>query len=269
MNFRKLGDYFEKNGAGIATAVSMVLTGLSVYFAIRKADEGSMAKSLYIADKEILEEKPIADRKPDDDLMIKISYAKDIVRTYKESLICAGGAIGLTYLANRLNGQKIAGLAAALALNEDKLRKVYYKAEKVFGKGGSDDLHEMVGADPNDIPFDTEPERAKRRHRREEICLFYESFTGTLFESNCRDVDDAVTKAKHRIDRDPHHTLNYNKWRSLLGLEDAPCGVCVGWHRTYLPFNVYQKIICVDGRDVVGIFYENDPASKYEDWNRY
>lgn len=265
MNLREIRRYLEKNGPGIATAVSMVLTGLSVYFAIRKSAEGAAVIEEYETMVDNLNDVPIADRKDTDRLALNLNAAKALAGVYKESLACAAGAITLTYLANRLNGQKIAGLAAALALNEDKLRKVYSKAEKVFGAGAADNLKETI----DDIPFDEEPDLAKRRHRREETCLFYESYTDSLFESNIRDVNDAITRAKHRIDQDPRHTLNFNKWRSLLGLEDAPCGVCVGWHRNHLPFEVIQKVMYIDGKEVVGLYYENDPESSYDNWNRY
>lgn len=268
MNFRSIGQYFEKNGPSIATLASVVLTGLSVYFAIKKAPQGAAAAEGYSNAKLDLEEKPIADRVQGDDIYVKLAYGVKLAQVYRESLICAGGAMGCALLSNKLNGKKIAGLAAALALNEDKLRKVYSKAEHVFGKGGKADLKEMTDCDIPPFDPDEDPVKGRRKHRKEPIEQFYESFTGTLFESTGKDVDDAIKRAQDRIRNDPRHILNFNKWRSLLGLEDVPCGTCVGWHRSD-PFAPYTKLVVIDGREVIGIFYEVDPASDYNSRNYY
>ena len=257
--FKELGGYFKKNGPGIATVCSMALTALSVIFAIQKAEEGSKAKANYIYEKENLDKKPIADQKSNDDLKLKVSYAIDLIKTYKESLICAGGAIVLTYSANRMNTKTIAGLGAALAISEDKLKKVYDKAETVFGKGGKDDLKEMTDCDIP--PFDEDDVvKAKRRHRKEPVERFWESYAGVPFESNSRDVDAAIERA-HQIASRNDGYLNYNKWRSLLGIPDAECGVCENWSKEN-PFEVSQKIVYIEGQEYIALIYSNDPSSK-------
>ena len=270
MNFRTIKDTFSKNGPSIATAASIILTGLSVIFAIKKSRENMQIMSDYEDDKIDLETKPLADQKPTDEMELKLKYATKFVVTNKEALACAGGSMLCAYLSNKWNGRTIAGLSAALMLNEDKLKKVYKRAEDVFGKGGAEDLKTAVNTD---IPFDPDNvDRARVRHRREEPAVFFESYSGTLFESNPRDVYDGIARAKRLIEKDPRHVLNYNKFRSLIGLEDAPCGVCVGWHRTRVPFNPVTKIVIIDGREVIGIFYNidgEDPSSDYYTKNIY
>lgn len=270
MNFRTIKDTFSKNGPSIATAASIILTGLSVIFAIKKSRENMQIVSDYEDDKIDLETKPLADQKPTDEMELKLKYAAKFVVTNKEALACAGGSMLCAYLSNKWNGRTIAGLSAALMLNEDKLKKVYRRAEDVFGKGGAEDLKTAVNTD---IPFDPDNvDRARVRHRREEPAVFFESYSGTLFESNPRDVYDGIARAKRLIEKDPRHVLNYNKFRSLIGLEDAPCGVCVGWHRTRVPFNPVTKIVPIDGKEVIGIFYNidgEDPSSDYYTKNIY
>ena len=270
MNFRTIKDTFSKNGPSIATAASIILTGLSVIFAIKKSRENMQIMSDYEDDKIDLETKPLADQKPTDEMELKLKYATKFVVTNKEALACAGGSMLCAYLSNKWNGRTIAGLSAALMLNEDKLKKVYKRAEDVFGKGGAEDLKTAVNTD---IPFDPDNvDRARVRHRREEPAVFFESYSGTLFESNPRDVYDGIARAKRLIEKDPRHVLNYNKFRSLIGLEDAPCGVCVGWHRTRVPFNPVTKIVPIDGKEVIGIFYNidgEDPSSDYYTKNIY
>lgn len=255
MNLKGIGQYFEKNGPSVLTLVSVVLTGFSVYFAIKKAEDGQLAKYSYEAGKEILDEKPLVDRTPNDELALKVSYTKDIIKTYKESLICATGAITCAILSNKLNGKKIAGLAAAVALNEDKIRKLYSAAEKRFGPEAKEKLTEQMASDS--CPFD-DPEEGRHRYKKEPVEVFYETFYGTAFESTGKDVNAAIAKAKRRYENE-RRKLNFNKWRSLLGLEDIPAGTYSEFNPTH-PFDPYTKIIIVNGEEMIGIFYRHDPC---------
>lgn len=264
--FDEVKTYLRKNGPGVATALSMVLTGLSVYFAIKKADQGVQVQNDYENAMTDLEDKPLADRSQNDVTMIKVSRAIGTVKAYGESLACAAGAITCAYLANKWNGATIAGLGAALAINEDKLRKVYKNAENVFGKGGKDDLKEMIDCDIP--PFDPEEPVAKgkrsHKHRKEQVEKFYESWTGTAFESTAGDVNDAIDRALDLMKKDPRHILNFNKFRSLLGIPDVPKGTDVGFRTGYNDLRVYTKLVPVNGDEYIGIFYENDPCSGYD-----
>ena len=263
MNFRNLSKYMKDNAPALATFGYMVLTALSVYFAIKAAPDGTAAQINYIQAKERIESKPLADRKPDDAIAAKASYAVAIGKAYRRSLICAGGAIGLTYAANKMNAKTIAGLGAALAINEAKLKKVYENANRVFGKGGKEDLKEMVDCDIPPFDPDEPIQRTKHCRRKDVIEIFYEPYTGTKFESTGKNVDDAIARANYRINNDRGHSLNFNKWFSILGLPEVRAGLAVGWNKKTCPFRVYTKPVCVDGETMTGIFYENDPVSDY------
>lgn len=261
MNFKSISKFVKDNGPAIATLSSMVLTGLSVVFAIKKAPEAVKEQAKYEDLKERLESKPLVDRKPDDEFSAKVGHVIKMAGIYKESLLCAGGAIVLTYTANKMNAKTIAGLGAALAINEAKLKKVYDNAERVFGKGGKDDLKEMTDCDIPPFDPDEPIERTKHCRRKDVIEIFYDSYTGNKIESTGKHVDDAITRAKYRYDREG--SLNFNKWFSILGLPEVDAGVCVGWSRRNCPFRPYTKQIYVDGESMVGIFYENGPISDY------
>ena len=263
--FSEIKDTLSKNGPGIATALSMVLTGLSVYFAIKKAPEGALAKIQYEKAKADVENKPLADQNKNDEISVKAAYGVALAKTYKESLACAAGAVTCAYLSNKWNGKTITALGAALAINEDKLKKVYKNAEKVFGKGGKDDLKEMTDCD---IPFepDKKVEKGKQsfKHRKEPVEKFYESYTGTMFESTGGDVNGAIDRAYEIMKRDPKHMLNFNKFLSLLGLPDVPAGTNVGFRTGYCDLSVSTKLVMINGEEVVGIFYDEDPCSGYD-----
>lgn len=257
--FKELKGYLEKNGPGIATVCSMALTALSVIFAIKKAEEGAFVMASYAEKRDGYEDLPVADRKSTDILALKIETGVELAKTYKESLICAGGAIALTYAANRMNTKTIAGLGAALALNEKKLKKVYDKANEIYGGGAAPDLKEAVDCDIPPVD-EKDVEKAKVRHRKEPIERYWESYAGVPFESNERDVNAAIDRA-HKIASRDNGRLNYNKWRSLLGLPDAELGVCEEWDAER-PFEVSQRIVYIEGQEYIALVYENEPHSK-------
>lgn len=269
MNFRDFKDTVKQNGPGIATVASIVLTGLSVIFAIKKAREGADLIDEYKEKKQDLDNLPIDCVKRGDHAILNAEYAVKFADVYKETLLCAGGAMLGAYLSNKWNGRTIAGLSAALALSEDKIKRIYKKANEIYGKGGAPDLKEAVDCDPPPFDPDEEPERARVKHRRDEICQFYESASETLFESTYRDVEDALASAKKRIEKDPRHILDYNKFRSLLGLRDIPLGVNRGWHRTRIPFVPRTEMMIINGKETIGIFYEYDPSLDYASKNIY
>ena len=150
-------------------------------------------------------------------------------------------------------------------IDQDNVVKVYKNAEKVFGKGGKDDLKEMTDCD---IPFepDKKVEKGKQsfKHRKEPVEKFYESYTGTLFESTGGDVNGAIDRAYDIMKRDPKHMLNFNKFLSLLGLPDVPAGTNVGFRTGYCDLSVSTKLVMINGEEVVGIFYDEDPCSGYD-----
>jgi len=264
--FNKISGYFKDNGPAIATVGSMICTGLAVIFAIKNADKGVAAKELYIEEQNAIEDLPLADRKPQDEIQNKITYGVRLVKAYKESIILGGTAIVLTATANKHNAKTIAGLSAALAIREDKLKKLYRKADDIFGNGTASDLKEAVNCDVPPFDEDEIVKTTKRRRKNEKVERYYETHSGRAFEAYPSDVDAAIERAKKRAARDFGY-LNYNKWSSLLGLPDLDIGIVDEWNANN-PFEVVQKIVMVNGEEYIGLIYENDPVSEMRNYKK-
>lgn len=256
--FNKISRYFSDNGPALATVGSMVCTALAIIFAIKNADKGVEAKELYEDGKEEIEKKAFADRKPEDELRNKVMYAMNLGHAYKETFMFGAGAIVLAGTANKLNAKTIAGLSAALALREDKLKKLYKKAEEIYGGGAAPDLKEAVNCDAP--PFDEDDVIKTKKHRKKEkVEKYYETHSGRMFESYPSDVDAALERGEKLFAK--YDELNYNKLGSLLGLPDLDIGIVDEWNEEN-PFRPSQKIVMINGEECIGIIYDFDPVSR-------
>lgn len=248
--------FMNKNGTTIATAGSIVMTVLAVVFAVKKAKEGAEAREEY--------EKQFEDANDNAQLETeaKIEYGKKLVGVYKEAIIFATGAAVLAFVSHRADAKKITSLGAALALNEDKVRKLYDYIERKFepkGKTRRDIEKDIAESDPDSIG--EKPVKGRKRYRKEEPVTFQDTYTGNMFESTLKDFDSALDRAELILNRRGGYGLGYNKWRSLLGLEDVPAGATTGWKSG--EFKAYLQEAVVDGTPVYLICYQQFPDEKY------
>lgn len=249
--------FMNKHGTAIATGGSIILTIAAVVIAIKKSKDGTEARETYQEDLEA------ANNNTQLVTEAKVEYAKNLVKAYKWSIACAGGAILLAYISNRSDAKKIANLGATLALNEEKVKKLYGYIEKKLAPEGikkNEIEADIVESDPDNV-YEGNPIKAKKRYRKEEPVLFRDSWSDTLFESTMKDYYTAVERTETILVRGKGFGLGYNKWRNLLGLEDIPAGASVGWKPG--EFRSYLQQTTIDGQTVYVICYKEFPNSEY------
>lgn len=261
--FNKISNYLKDNGPSVATMGSMVCTALAVIFAIKSASKGAEAKENYEREIELLDEKPMADRKPDDRLKLKAYYIFDTVKAYKESIAFGAGSIVLAGAANKLSAKTIAGLSAALALKEDTIKKIYKKANEIYGGDAAPDLKEAVDADVP--PFDPDDmhkgKTSKRIEKKEQMERYLDTYSGQTFWEYPSRFESAVQRARDRYDAD-HGYLNWNKWDSIRGLPDGTVlGIVTNFTKS-TPFGVSLRTGERDGIEWNLIIYDHDPETK-------
>lgn len=246
--------FMHKNGSTIATVGSIVLTIATVVLAIKSAKEGAVVEKQYQL------ELKNADSNAQLRTEAKVNYIKNIAKAYAGTIVCASGSILLAYISHKSDAKKIANLGAALAFNEEKVKKLYgYIENKVIPEGKNADK-ELVEADP-DNKFDGEPIKVKKRYRKEEPVTFRDSYDGTFFESTMKDYYAAKDRAELILSRKDAYGLGFNRWRNLLGLEDTPAGATIGWRPN--EFKTYLQEGIQDGIPYYIICYKEYPNSSY------
>lgn len=250
MKFRTMMD---KHGSTIATVAAAVLTVAAVFFAVKSAEKGAKNAEKHQVDVDAAGDNSQLKTEAD------VKYIKNTIVDYKEAIICATGAIVMACISRGKDAKKIANLGAALAFDEDKIKKLYSYIEGKVGSKNKKYIEKDIAENDEDLPFDS-PIKAKRRYKKEDIATFYESYSGTLFDSSFKDFYAACDRAE-LISSKPNGELGYNKWRALLGLEDIPAGACVGWPKN--EFKAYTQESIIDGRTVYVIGYKQNPDSNY------
>ena len=248
--------FMNKNGSTIAMIGSIGLIIGTVFMAVKKSKEGAQVHDEY--EKQMAS----ADGNAQLEAEAKVNYIKKSASVYKEAIVCACGAIILAYISHRSDAKKIANLGATLALNEDKVKKVYNYIERKLEPNGMTrrDIEKDIAEKDTEHQFDP-PVKAKKRYRKEEPVTFQDSFSGTRYESTMRDYEAAVDRAELILTRYGAYGLGYNKWRGLLGLEDIPAGATNGWRAS--EFRPYLQEAIIDGQPVYVICYKEFPNSNY------
>ena len=248
--------FLNKNGSTIMTVGSIVLTIGAVFMAVKKSKEGAEVRE------EFEEEFAKADGNAQLETEARINYVKKTAKVYVKAIACAGGAIVLAYASHRTDAKKIANLGAALAFNEEKVKKLYNYIERKlepYGMSKKDIERDITEKDP-DAPF-TPTEKPRKRYRKEEPVIFKDSYSGAQFESTFKDYYAACDRAELILTRHGAFGLGYNKWMGLLGLQETPAGASVGWKLG--DFKSYIQESIIDGLPVYLICYKEYPSSDY------
>lgn len=256
-------------GPELAAAGALLCLGAALYKAIKAAPEGATVAVEHAETVERIKSTAKDARNERRELAkARVETCGKYVYAYRWAMGFGVGSAALMVLSNRLSGRKIATLAATLALNEDKLQRIYDHIG-ITKKDGESYEHEMRVQDTEAMHrIEDEPELSSERSRKartadeDRLEAFYEPYTGTLFESTKDDVIEAIGRAKSITERDKRGILNHNKWRALLGLEDVPSGCNVGWCLGR-PFDVRFLTSMRDGREVTILSYRVDPFSGY------
>ena len=203
----------------------------------------------------------MAEKKSTDMLALKLETGGKIIFACKEAIVCTAGSATIQWKVFKTLSKTAVGLAMALATKEDRIEKIFKKADDIYGKEAGADLKEAVYCDIP--PFDEDDiqkgKRKRLKERKEKLERYYEPCSGRMFEAYPSDVGDAIERAEKRFDKEG--TLNYNKYSSILGLPDVDMGVCQDWDKDH-PFRISMQIVPVDGFECVGLIPEYEPVSK-------
>lgn len=211
----------DENGPTICTIGSLVGIAATLYFSYKAAKRTAEIQNEYEYSKAGIEtQEQDEDEKKKEITNLKIETGLKVAYSYRWALISAAGAGSLSFLSNYLNGRKIAGLAAALALSEDKLKKLGAKAKEVLR---SEEYQKII----NGVHEDQATEAADKAPFDEDTVWdgteYYDTFIGHFIKIPESQLLDAINEAS-RIT-----FLKWNDWRAMLGLESSTFGTVEGW----------------------------------------
>lgn len=251
-------------GPEILTLLAQVAHGLSIASAFKASEEVVGVTQKYEDQKSFIEMtyEPESEERKTELRDAKINRDVHYILAYKWVVLFGLIGTGCDIAANRIQGSKIAGLTVALAASEDKLKKVLNKVKE--RAANDSDFQAFKNEVRNDIFKDKAksgdaPFEVGKYDENPDAVLFYDSYLDATFYIPAIQVKDAIDHAKDYIAR--NHTLNFNKWRGFLGLQDCPAGAIVEWNPLN-PFDAKIGSILIDGDEILMIDYgENMPST--------
>lgn len=250
-------NFVGQNSATLAMAGSIICIGCALYAAFKASDDVSEANTKYAEEIEKIDS--TASESPQN-ANLKVSQIKEAkmnrnlkyIYAYKWAILFGFGSAILTFLCNYWNGITIAGLTTALAIKDDKIKKLIENGRKLIGddkfkeientvleselesKGiTKEKLEELMAKnfEENGDEFALKPHRYLGQ-------IFIETHDGILFQMNKSDLEKVIQNAEDYCIR--NHGLNLYKFYDMLGIIDkAPTGSKSVWWGPNNPFKVH------------------------------
>lgn len=193
----------------------------------------------------------------------KIDYVLECLLDEKWTILSGGVAIGAEVSAMKLTGEKIAVLGGALGLSQDKIKKVLKKTKEAIGEEEFEKIKADIRADDIKEKMESgEPEKSKAPWDENggEYELYYDDFTGGLYQFQNSQLQDAIASGREYFSRHKKRGgMDFNKWRSMLGLPDCISGQMFSFDEEH-PFEVKITVTKQDnGSWVSAIEYPTIP----------
>lgn len=207
--------FVDRNGATILTCLAGVGLCATAYLTA-KATPKAMARV-----EEAREEKG--------EELTKAEVAVAAAPAYITPVVTGVATLACMFGANALNKRQQASLVSAYALVENSYRQYRNKVEELYGEEASDKVRAEIAKDKyEENPLQPEGD----------LKLFYDDFSGRLFESTI----EKVMEAEYNINRDlsmrDYATLN--EFYEYLGLVPIEGGDELGWS-TGMNFDHYWQ----------------------------
>ena len=252
--FIGISHLLDENGPTLCTVGSAICVLATLYFTYKASKDTADIQDEYEVGLEEIDAQdlPEADKKRET-TNLKVSTGLKFIFNNKWGIVSAVGAIGFGFASNYLNGRKLAGLAAALALSEEKLRKGVEKAKEVLR---SEEYQKIVNGVHSDISRDhansddAAPFDDSTNWDGTEV---YDTYVGHFISIPITQLQDAINEAKKLT------FIRWCDWRGMLGLESPIMGKRVGWGNKNR-FNAHIGDMNIGNKWVKAIIYDTEPV---------
>lgn len=204
-------------GGAIGTLVG------ALYAAFKASHDVAKTKEKY--DQKV--EKIASEGLSEDEKALKMKDAKaerntHYILAYKWAGLLGIGSIALMITANALNGAKIAGLTAIAMANQDKLKKLAENGKKMIGDVPWKEVEDKTLEDMVTENFFGKDGPKAKKFNPKNGKIFVEPTSGTMFQSEEYDANDALRQAEDYFKR--MGELSQAKYFEMLGYTEAPTG---------------------------------------------
>ena len=249
--------FLNENAPTVAIVGAIGLLGASLFAAFKASGEVSEVNEKYEQKVEEIENKGLSEDEKAK-IMREIKSERNIkyILAYKWAILFGGGSTALMILSNVLNGAKIAGLTTALALSQDKLKKLAENGKKLLGEKPWMDVENKTLEDLVMENFVTEDGRVALKPDKSGGSIFVDTDTGALIQIDENELIEVIQRAEEYCSR--NHELYRDKWFEMLGVE-PPTGSKVRCWGPKNPFKAHIGTRTFHNMTVGSIEYENSP----------
>lgn len=195
--------------------------------------------------------------------LTKLETAIAAAPAYIPPLLTGAATLACMFGANLLNKRQQASLMSAYALVDTSFKEYKKKVEELYGEGSNQKVNEEIAKDKYD-ESGLEPEDGMK--------LFYDEFSGRIFESTI----EKVQEAEYNINRDisMYGCATLNEFYDYLGLVPVDGGDNLGWSsdmnfdyycQEWIDFGHYKSTMG-DDLECITITMFSEPTL---DWNDY
>lgn len=196
--------------------------------------------------------------------LTKTEIVKVAGPVYIPAVATGAGTLACIFGANMLNKRSQASLMSAYALLDKNYRDYRDKVKELHGP---DAARTVINEIAKDTYKEEEPEVEDSNNQ-----LFYDSFSGTYFESTLEEVLQAEYKLNRLLITQDYAYLN--DWYLALGIEPIDESLEYGWTtgacsdlywQSWIDFH-HQNITMDDGLEVCIIHFNQEPILCFENY---
>lgn len=237
-----------KHSPSILTGVAVGSLVVSVVFAVIGTSEA----------KDVIEEVKETEEK---ETLTKLEVVQHTWKYYIPTVGFVVLSATSAILAQRINSKRIAVLASALVIAQDKLKDQTEKIEELFGKAKADKLSQALSQDQvNKNP----PEKGLVYETGKGITLCMDSLTGQYFRSD----PERIRQDINEINKELLHTgyVSLNDVLDQIGLRQSQIGLGLGWDLTNSEDLIeisFDSTLTSTNEPCLVMLFRTLPSSKY------
>lgn len=195
--------------------------------------------------------------------LTKLEKVKIAGPAYIPTVILGASTLACIFGANVLNQRAQASLMSAYALVDKSYKDYRKKVDELYGEEAGTNVRAAIAKDV----YEEEPIEPE-----EDKCLYYDFYSGRLFEASPYEVKNAEYKLNRMLMLEDGACIN--DWYDMIGLEPLEHGDDTGWTtyensdsywQTWVDFH-HETTVLDDGLECIIISFAQEPYPGFQEW---